>query len=81
MRRSLCALAVACATIIAMVEPGSSNPPTPNIAKACRELAIKQYPRTTAGSKHGSAKAQRDYFRDCVTKQQAERKTSGQPPR
>jgi hypothetical protein len=39
---------------------------TAELAKKCRELMIKAYPRPPVGSKFGNAQKQRDYFRACV---------------
>ena len=39
-----------------------------DLAKKCRELAIKSHPPTLAGSSKGTAQAERDYFRQCVAK-------------
>lgn len=41
-------------------------PVSAQLAKACRVLAIKAHPTQRAGSKTGSAQAQRDYFQGCV---------------
>jgi hypothetical protein len=42
--------------------------PTAEVAKMCREQAIKAHPTKPAGSRSGYEQAQRDYFRDCVEK-------------
>jgi hypothetical protein len=41
---------------------------TAELAKQCRELMVKAYPKTTAGAKEGTAKAERDYFEACIAK-------------
>jgi hypothetical protein len=42
-------------------------PPTAALAKKCRELAIKAYPKKLAGStKTGTAQEERDYFARCL---------------
>jgi hypothetical protein len=41
---------------------------TADLAKTCRELAIKAPPPQPAGSKTGVEQAQRDYFRDYIAK-------------
>jgi hypothetical protein len=46
----------------------SAKPPSAELAKKCRALAIKAHPTQPAGSKKGSEQAQRDYFRECVAK-------------
>jgi len=79
-KKSLILLAAASTMIIATIKPGLSEPPTAKIAKECRDLAISAHPRTPPGAGHGSAKAQRDYFRECVSKKQQERKSLGRSP-
>ncbi len=39
-----------------------------DLAKKCRELAIKAHRPAVAGSKTGTAQAERDYFRECVAR-------------
>ena len=46
----------------------AAKPPSAELAKRCRALAIKAHPTQPAGSKRGSEQAQRDYFRECVAK-------------
>ena len=46
----------------------SAAPITAELAKTCRELAIKAHPTEVAGSKAASGQAQRDYFKECVAK-------------
>jgi hypothetical protein len=41
---------------------------TADVAKKCRELAVKAHPPALAGSRSGTAQAERDYFRACVAK-------------
>ena len=38
------------------------------LAKKCREMALKEHPTARAGSKAGAGKAQQEYFRSCVAK-------------
>jgi hypothetical protein len=38
------------------------------LAKKCRELAVKAHPPAPPGSKTTSAKAQLEYYRSCVAK-------------
>ena len=38
------------------------------LAKKCRQLAIKAHPTVLAGNKQGSAQAQRDYYLACIDK-------------
>ena len=42
------------------------TPPTAALAKKCRELAIKAYPKKLAGAKTGTAQEERDYFARCL---------------
>jgi len=47
----------------------TAGPISAEVAKKCRALAIKAHPTKPAGSKNGAyARAQRDYFQDCVAK-------------
>jgi hypothetical protein len=48
--------------------PSNAAPITAELAKTCRELAIKAHPTEAAGSKAASGQAQRDYFKECVAK-------------
>jgi hypothetical protein len=42
-----------------------------DVAKKCRELAIKSHPKPVAGTKaRGAEKAQRDYFQECVAREE-----------
>ena len=47
-------------------EPASAI--TADLAKKCRELALKAHPTPRVGTKAGAAKSQQDYFRSCVAK-------------
>jgi hypothetical protein len=40
--------------------------PSADLAKKCRELAIKAYPPTKAGTGSGHAALQRDHFQRCI---------------
>jgi hypothetical protein len=42
---------------------------TADLAKKCREMAIKAHPTLPAGSPTGYAAAQRSFFNECVAKQ------------
>lgn len=53
-------------TSVAAAEP--NQPPTAELAKKCRDLAIKAYPPVIAGSAHGDASSQRAYFAACLKK-------------
>ena len=41
---------------------------TADLAKKCRDLAIKAHPPAIAGSKGGTSRAERDYFSACVAR-------------
>ena len=66
------ALAFAGTTLLAETAPktpsNNAAPITAELAKTCRELAIKAHPTEVAGSKAASAQAQREYFKECVAK-------------
>ena len=49
------------------VRSDSTAPISAELAKTCRELAIKAHSTQVAGSTTGSAQAQRDYFKECIT--------------
>ncbi len=53
---------------IANAAAASDNRPPPSaaLAKKCRALAFKAHPPTLAGSKAGTAKAEREYFAACI---------------
>ncbi len=60
------AIALGSTAIIAAAQEAPS-PPTAAVAKKCRELAIKAYPRKLAGSTtKGTAQEERDYFAQCL---------------
>lgn len=40
------------------------------IAKKCRAMAVKAHPTARAGTRTGAAKAQQEYFKDCVAKEE-----------
>lgn len=41
---------------------------TVELAKKCRAMAIKAHPTVLAGGKSGTAKAQRDFYQACISK-------------
>jgi hypothetical protein len=41
---------------------------TAELAKKCRDMALKAHPPARPGSKPGAAKAQQEYYRTCVSK-------------
>ncbi len=61
-----CSLVLALMAAAAAPQPASAL--SADLAKKCRELAIKSHPTTLAGSAKGSAQAQRDFYQDCVKK-------------
>lgn len=60
------AAAVATALAVSMPEPTSAI--TVELAKKCRDLAIKSHPPAVAGSRTGTAEAEREFYRACVAK-------------
>jgi hypothetical protein len=56
-------------TFLANSSPAQQATITAELAKKCRELAIKAHPTPKAGTKAtGAEKAQRDYFSTCISK-------------
>jgi hypothetical protein len=53
--------------VVAVTSPAASAI-SADLAKKCRELAIRAHPTQPAGTKSGTEQAQRDYFRECVAK-------------
>jgi hypothetical protein len=53
-------------SIIALAQPALAI--DAELAKKCRELAIKAHPRAMPGSKTGTAQAQREFFQECISK-------------
>jgi hypothetical protein len=51
--------------IISTASPAAAI--TADLAKKCRDMAVKAHPPTVAGSTPYAA-AERDYFRDCISK-------------
>lgn len=51
------------------VASGPASAITAELAKKCRELAIKAQPYRRAGTAQGTAQAERDYYRDCIAKE------------
>jgi len=57
---------------IACTLPASMKPApalTAELAKNCRNLALKAQPYRRAGTAQGTAQAQRDYYRECIAKE------------
>ena len=56
---------------LAIVVPAANAPAfavSADLAKKCRDMAIKAHPFKVAGAKAGTAAAERSYFNDCVAK-------------
>lgn len=58
--------AIVVAAVCSMPTVRSASAITADVARKCREVAIKAHPPTIAGSKAGAAQAERDSFRACV---------------
>src|ERR1700693_492986 len=64
---AIVALGVALAvTVFLQAQPALAI--SADLAKKCRDLAIKAHPYTVPGMKAGNAEGQRAYFKDCVEK-------------
>jgi hypothetical protein len=62
--------AVAAVVIVQVLFFSTASPAiaiSADVAKRCREMAIKAHPPEPAGTK-GYAQAERDSFRDCISK-------------
>jgi hypothetical protein len=60
---------VAQATLVVQAATAQSPGVTADLAKKCRQLAVKAHPNAKPGSKPtGAEKSQRDYFSACVAK-------------
>jgi hypothetical protein len=57
--------------LVALASVTPALAPTSDVAKACRLRAIEAHPTQPAGSAHGSAQAQREYFRNCLSQMDA----------
>jgi len=42
--------------------------PSAELARKCRDMMIKAYPPVRAGSPHGNAQKERDYFQTCIAR-------------
>ena len=72
--RALIALAVSIVIIFPLGDDNkSARALTLELAKKCREMAVKAYPPTVVGSRNGTAQKERDYFQSCVAQ-------GGRPP-
>lgn len=69
MARIVVSFGVIIAYAVCMVPPAAGQPITAELAKKCRALAIRAHPTPPTGSKPaGTEKLQRDFFRECVSK-------------
>jgi hypothetical protein len=73
MRQSWAITAVFIVSALGMLSARAA-PPTAEVAKMCRQLAIKEHPTRPPGGRTGYEQAQREYFRDCVAKHSKEEK-------
>jgi hypothetical protein len=64
----LVAISIALATMSHYANSQGSSPPTAELAKKCRQLALKAHPLARPGTKSGSAQAEREYFTECIRK-------------
>ena len=60
-----------CATLfLAAILSGSAAPRafaiSAELAKQCREMMVKAYPPVLAGTRKGTAQAERDFFQNCI---------------
>jgi hypothetical protein len=70
MKSTKVSAALVASAIIGMCGMGTSaSAISPELAKKCRDLAIKAHPYKYPGEKGaGTAQAERDYFKDCIAK-------------
>ena len=70
--------------IVAAASMGGAATPaaaiTADLAKKCQALMIKAYPPVLAGSKHGTAKEERQYYQTCLAKGGQMDSDSAPPP-
>jgi hypothetical protein len=66
MTRILIGLAAIQLTIVAAASPTGAI--TVELAKKCRDAAIKSHPPPTPPGNKAYAQAERDYFRECVSR-------------
>ena len=60
--------AAAVASVLGAVGHTATAPPSVELAKKCREMAITAHPPAKAGSAKGTAHAEREYFQNCIRK-------------
>jgi len=63
-KRFAASLALILIAVLLVSTPASAL--SAELAKKCREMAIKAHPPTRTGAKTGTAKAQSDYYRACI---------------
>jgi hypothetical protein len=63
--RILVALSVA--VLLLSDQPRPAHGIAADLANKCRELMVKAYPSAPAGSKHGTAQVERQYYQTCLT--------------
>jgi hypothetical protein len=51
-----------------------------DLAKKCREMAIKTHPPVRAGTAKGTAGAQREYFQNCIANEGKDDAPAAAPP-
>ncbi len=70
--RAMAVIRIGLATVTALSLVGAStlaeSAISAELAKKCREMAIKAHPPVPAGSRTGNERAQRDYFQQCVAR-------------
>ena len=77
------ALGLGAAMHVALEGCNQADAITVNLAKKCRALAIEAHPYKLPGQRgQGSAKAERDYFNECVARggNMPPESTHGEPP-
>jgi hypothetical protein len=62
--RRICVFSIVVISTAASAQPNS--PPSAELAKKCREMTVKAYPPAPAGTKQGTAQAERDFFKKCI---------------
>jgi hypothetical protein len=72
-------IVLSAAVLILSDQPRPAHAITADLAKMCRELMVKAYPPVTAGSKHGNAQEERQYYRTCLA-HGGNMNTGDQPP-
>jgi hypothetical protein len=71
------AVVIAAVGVVSVVPSASAI--TADVARKCRDVAIKSHPPTTAGSKTGAAQAERDAYRACLAQNNDGKDEPAQP--